>query len=250
VIELQDAVTGYGRVRVLDGVSLRLDEGEVLSIIGPNGAGKTTLVMLLAGQRRLWSGRLEFRGEDVGELGSEDRTVRGIVLCPEGRQILASLTVEENLRVGATPLRARLGKSDAQTALGDDLDRAYELFPILSERRSMKGGSLSGGEQQMLAIARALMARPTVLLLDEPSLGLAPRIIEAVYSLLARLRDEGLTMVVVEESPERALQVADRAMVLRNGSVVAEGTAEEIGADPSLHRAYLGSVEPGGEGTP
>ena len=250
MIDLRDAVTGYGRARVLDRVSLHLGEGEVLSIVGPNGAGKTTLVTLLAGQRPLWSGALEFRGEDIRALNSEDRTVRGIVLCPEGRQILASLTVEENLLVGATPLRARLGKSEAKAAQGEDLERAYELFPILSERRSMKGGSLSGGEQQMLAIARALMARPTVLLLDEPSLGLAPRIIEAVYGLLARLRADGLTMVVVEESPERALQVADRAMVLRNGTVVVEGTAEEIAGDPSLSGAYLGPAPPAGEGAP
>jgi branched-chain amino acid transport system ATP-binding protein len=242
MLEVHDVVTGYGRVSVLKRISLAVGPGEVLAVVGTNGAGKTTLVSAVAGARPLWEGRVVVDGDDVTALGPEGRTRLGIVLCPEGRRIFSTLTVEENLVAGATCLRRSLGRSAARLAIRDELERAYELFPILRERRTSSGGTLSGGQQQMLAIARALMARPRFLLLDEPSLGLAPRIIHELYLLYASLRDGGLGIVLVEESPARALAFADRALVLRRGASVMAGTAREVAEHAELAGAYLGSA--------
>jgi branched-chain amino acid transport system ATP-binding protein len=239
VIALADAVSGYGRAQVLNRVSLRVGAGEVLAIVGANGAGKTTLVSTIAGAVPLWQGQLELDGRDVSRLGPEDRLQAGIALCPEGRRILSTLTVEENLRVGATALE-RSGERSRRERIAEGLDAAYRLFPVLQERRGNKGGELSGGQQQMLAIARALMSSPRVLLLDEPSLGLAPVVIHELYALLGRLRESGVAMILVEESALRALSFADRAAVMKNGSVVLEGPVAEIREHPLLTSSYVG----------
>ena len=242
LIELDQATTGYGRSRAVDGVSFALGEGEVLCVIGPNGAGKTTLLRAVSGSLPLWSGRLGFAGREITELGPEERAVRGIGLCPEGRRILSSLTVRENLLVGATALQRRRGARQGRRSVGEAFERVHALFPWLAARADAAGGTLSGGQQQMLAIARALMSRPSLLLLDEPSLGLAPRIIDDVYTLLQRLRDEGLTMIVVEEGSGRALDIADHAIVMRGGRALLQGAAAEIRDDPRVAAAYLGEA--------
>jgi branched-chain amino acid transport system ATP-binding protein len=240
LVELDRATTGYGRSRAVDEVSFALAEGESLCVIGPNGAGKTTLIRALAGGLGLWSGRVVLAGREISALGPDERAVCGVGLCPEGRRILSGLTVRENLLVGATALRKRWGGRRRRRLVGEAFERVYELFPLLAARAAAAAGTLSGGQQQMLAIARALMSRPTLLLLDEPSLGLAPRIIDDVYALLAKLRGEGLTMVVVEEGSSRALGFADHAIVMRGGRAFLQGTASAIREDPRVAAAYLG----------
>jgi branched-chain amino acid transport system ATP-binding protein len=195
---------------------------------------------VIAGALQPAQGRVVFDGADVTSLPADARARAGIALCPEGRGIFTTLSVERNLLLGASPLRARLGGRAARAAIGAGLERAFELFPVLRERRHASGGALSGGQQQMLAIGRALMSEPKLLLLDEPSLGLAPIVVDELYRRLAVLRDGGQTLVVVEESPERALRVASRAYVLRLGDVALEGPTEEVREHPALRAAYLG----------
>jgi len=242
MLEVTDLVTGYGKARAVDGVSLGVARGSVFAVIGPNGAGKTTLMRAICGDLPAWSGDITLSGESLTSLRSDARATLGITLCPEGRRILATLSVEENLRLGATPLARRHARSQRKRVVQDGLEQAYERFPILRERRSTPGGALSGGQQQMLAIARALMSNPTLLLLDEPSLGLAPLVIEEVYGFLKTLRSEGLTLVLVEESAARALQFADRALVMKNGRTLLDGTAEEVRTNPRLAEAFLGEI--------
>jgi branched-chain amino acid transport system ATP-binding protein len=246
MLELSDAVTGYGKARVVDGVSCSCERGEVLAVLGANGAGKTTLMRAICGSLPLWSGELRLDGESLTHLGPQERAARGITLCPEGRRILTTLTVEENLRIGATALQRRAGRSERRRLVAEGLAEAYGLFPLLEGRRGSLGGTLSGGQQQMLAIARALMSRPRLLLLDEPSLGLAPRVIDEVYALLTTLRLRGITLVLVEESSTRALELASRAIVLKNGRVQLQGATAEVRADPRLASAYLGDSGRGG----
>ena len=242
MLDVRDLVAGYGKARALTGVSLSVDAGSVFAVIGPNGAGKTTLMRAICGAVPAWSGEINFVGETMKGLRSDERAIRGITLCPEGRRIFATLSVEENLRVGATALTRRQSRSDRKRVVAEGLERAYTRFPILRERRSAPGGALSGGQQQMLAIARALMSTPRLLLLDEPSLGLAPLVIEEVYGFLEALREDGLTLVLVEESSRRALDFADGALVMKSGSVLFSGTAAEVAADPRLAEAFLGEV--------
>ena len=240
MLEARDLGARYGRIRALENISLHVEKGEAIAVLGPNGAGKTTLMRALAGSLRVADGRVLFEGADVTGQAAERRARAGVVLCPEGRGVFTTLSVERNLLLGAAPQRARLGRRAARAAVPAALERVYELFPILRERRHTSGGSLSGGQQQMLALGRALMAEPKVMLLDEPSLGLAPIVAEEVYRRLATLRDEGQTLVVVEESPSRALGLATRAYVLRHGRVLAEGTAETVRTSAELRTAYLG----------
>ncbi len=240
MITLDAAVTGYGKVRVLREVSLTLAAGEVVAVVGSNGAGKTTLAKTVAGLNPLWSGSLTWEGKDISRWSADRRAAEGIVLCPEGRRILAGLTVEENLKLGATPLSARLGRREAQEAAREEMRRVYDRFPVLEERRGQGGGTLSGGQQQMLAIGRALMARPRALILDEPSLGLAPRIVAEVYAALRSLREQGLGMILIEEGASRALAFADRGIVMQNGRIVTEGSADALASDPALFSSYLG----------
>lgn len=239
MLTLTNVVTGYGRAQVLHDVSLSVADGEVLAVIGANGAGKTTLANAVAGTRPIWSGTVELDGRDLATMRPEQRVMQGIVLCPEGRRILSSLTVEENLRLAAAAKagRGRRGTLAAREAVAE----AYDRFPILRDRRRSAGGALSGGQQQMLAIARALTTRPRVLLLDEPCLGLAPQVVAAVYDQIDSLRRAGLAIVLVEEGARRALRFADRGVVLQNGRIVLRGTARELREHSELLTAYLGA---------
>jgi branched-chain amino acid transport system ATP-binding protein len=232
LLEVQDLEAGYGPVTVLRDVSFAVEEGRIETILGPNGAGKTTTLRALSGMVRR-RGRMVFDGHDLTR-AAPDRVARlGIAHVPEGRGTFTEFTVEENLRVGAYPRRDR--------EVGADIERWLERFPALAERRRQRAGSLSGGEQQMLAVARALMLRPRLILLDEPSLGLAPLVTRELFSILEGIaRDEGVTLLVVEQNANLVLRFADHAHVLEAGRVVLSGTAAEIGADDGIRRSYLG----------
>ncbi len=233
LLEIEALAAGYGEVQVLWGLSLAAARGRLTTLVGANGAGKTTTLRATLGTISPWSGRVIFKGEDVTGLPAHAKAARGLVLVPEGRQLFSNMTVDENLEMGAFTKRGARGYADR-------LERVFTLFPRLKERRRQKAGTFSGGEQQMLAIARGLMARPEVLMLDEPSLGLAPRLLETLYGLLAELREEGTTILLVDQMAALALSVADRAYVLQSGSIRHSGTAHEVGQDPALLRAYLG----------
>ncbi len=223
----------YDRIVALSDVDLDVNENEIVAIIGPNGAGKTSLLSAIAGVVSVDRGTISFKGEDIRRLPMEDAVRRGIALVPEGRHVLPGLTVLENLRLGATI------RTDA-TEVARDLDRFLDAFPILRERRNEPAGRLSGGEQQMLVIARALMSRPALLMLDEPSLGLGPRIVDQVYEMIRDTREQGVTILVVEQNARRALAVADRTHVLNGGIIRLSGTAETLTGDPQFEAAYFG----------
>jgi branched-chain amino acid transport system ATP-binding protein len=238
MLELANVRTGYGEVSVLDEVTLEIAAGEILAVGGPNGAGKSTLLKLIAGMLPVQRGAIRFEGTDMSGSDARARSASGIILCPEGRRIFSSLSIEENLLIGATPLRRRGGAVKAQIA--DGLERAYALFPILKERRANSGGALSGGQQQMLAIARALMAQPRLLLLDEPSLGLSPIMADQIYDTIAKLSGEGLTLILVEEAAGRPLAIAQRGILLRGGRIIRNGPAAELLAASDFAADYLG----------
>jgi branched-chain amino acid transport system ATP-binding protein len=235
LLEVDELVTGYGELRVVQGLSFRLDRDEILAVVGANGVGKSTLLNALVGQLRIWSGRVLLDGASLRRRKPHDVIRGGIALVPEGRHVFASLTVEENLRVGAHTRRER-------RAVDEDIDRWYSTFPQLHALRDRQAGQLSGGEQQMLALARAMMSRPRVLLLDEPSLGLAPRVIEAVFAFVRAIRDDGTAIVLVEQNARLALETADRALVMQRGRVVLEGPARELAHDSRVRDVYLGRV--------
>jgi branched-chain amino acid transport system ATP-binding protein len=245
LLEVDGLVVGYGKTQVLNGLSFTLDEGASLAILGANGAGKSTLMMTLAGLLRPWRGRIRFDGEDVTSATAQQRASIGIALVPEGRRIFSSLSIEENLLIGATALKRRLGATIARSRVSERLDEVYEMFPVLRERRRSRGSQLSGGQQQMLAIGRALMAEPRVLLLDEPCLGLAPRIGNDVYDALARVLTGGQSVIVVEESSRRALDFAARAIIVKLGTKVLEDDAHILKHDGRLLNAYFGIVHAG-----
>jgi len=234
MLTVDDVVTSYGAVRALDGVSLDIDSGSITAVLGANGAGKTTLLRTINGLVRPRSGRIMFEGRDLLRTRVEDVVRLGIGHVPEGRGVITELTVDENLRLGS------LWRGDrAQTQ--SSLDEMYWLFPPLAHRRTRSADTLSGGERQMLAVARALMSRPRMLLLDEPSLGLAPRVTAQIMATLRRLREEqGLTVVLVEQNARSALSVADNAVVLNLGRVVVTGPAADLAGDEQLRHAYLG----------
>ena len=235
LLEVSELVTGYGQLRVVQGISFSLAEQEILAVIGANGVGKTTLLNALVGQLPLWSGSVRFAGEAMQRRQAHEIVRGGIALVPEGRHVFASLSVEENLRVGAHTRRDRR-QVDA------DIEHWYTTFAALRELRARPAGALSGGEQQMLALARALMSRPRVLLLDEPSLGLAPKIIADVFDFVRRVRDDGTAVVLVEQNARLALETADRALVMQRGQVALEGPAAELARDPRVRDVYLGRV--------
>jgi len=231
MLDVEELVTDYGPVRAVDGVSLRVDEGEVTAVLGANGAGKTSLLRTISGLERASSGRVVLAGEDITHTAVEDIVRRGLAHVPEGRGVIAELTVEENLRVGG------LWRRQESASLED----MYDLFPALRERRSKPAATLSGGERQMLSIGRALMGRPRVLLLDEPSLGLAPVLVAQIMSLVRKLADTlGLTVLLVEQNARSALSIATRGVVLNLGRVVAEQDPDKLAADDRLLHAYLG----------
>lgn len=227
---------GYGAIQVLHEVSLAIPAGRIVTIVGANGAGKTTLLKTIAGVLRPWRGTVLLDGETIGGRPSYWVARRGVVLVPEGRGIFGDQTVRENLLLGA--LARREGRD--QQSVTADLERGLALFPILRERLDGLAGGLSGGQQQMLALARGLMARPRVLLLDEPSLGLSPLFVQQIFGAIGRLRAEGLTILLVEQMAVQALALADRAYVLERGRIVLEGTAAEVRENPAVVQAYLG----------
>ena len=233
LLELTDVKVAYGRIEALHGISLRVEEGEVVALIGANGAGKTTTMRAISGIQPVASGRITFVGEDITHLRADLRVVRGICQAPEGRGIFPGMTVLENLDMGAFTRRDAAG-------VAADLERVMELFPRLRERRKQNGGTLSGGEQQMLAVGRALMSRPKLLLLDEPSMGLAPMIIQQIFDIITEINEQGTTVLLVEQNAQQALSRAHRGYVLETGRIVKEGTGEELLHDPSVKEAYLG----------
>ncbi|HET9553098.1 MAG TPA: ABC transporter ATP-binding protein [Anaeromyxobacteraceae bacterium] len=233
MLEIKDLQVHYGGIHALRGVSLEVPEGEVVALIGANGAGKTTTLRAVSKMLRPTTGTITFRGEDVTKLASHDLVARGMAHAPEGRGIFLNLTCRENLELGAYLRKDRDG-------IQADADKAYGLFPILAERRNQVAGTLSGGEQQMLAVARALMSRPKLLLLDEPSLGLAPQIVERIFSVLRDVSSTGVSLLLVEQNAHKALQLAHRAYVLETGEIVMRGTGKELLASPEVRKAYLG----------
>jgi branched-chain amino acid transport system ATP-binding protein len=225
----------YGAIEAVKGVSLEVRPGEVVSIIGANGAGKSTLLKAIAGLEPLASGTISFNGEDISRMSAHRRVGLGLALSPEGRGVFPDQTVLDNLRLGAYHSNVK------PEVLQERLEREFERFPRLRERANQYAGTLSGGEQQMLAISRALMGEPRLLLLDEPSLGLAPIVIESIFSAIRKLRAAGLTLVLVEQMANQALSVADRAYVLETGHVTLEGTGKQLLNDPQVRAAYLGT---------
>lgn len=236
MLEIRAVSTFYGHIRALDEVSLTVEAGEIVCLIGANGAGKTTLLNTISGLTPARCGELSFCGRSMGRLGAEQIVGLGISHVPERRQVFGPLTVGENLLLGAY-CRAR---RETQPAIQQEVERVFALFPVLKSRRQQLAGTLSGGEQQMLAIGRGLMARPKLLLLDEPSLGLAPLLVQELFAVISRLQAEGTTILLVEQNARAALRVSQRGYVLENGRVVIEGSAAELAGDGRLQRAYLG----------
>ena len=232
MLDVDDLRANYSGIQALRGVSLHVRKGEMVALIGPNGAGKSTLLNCISGQVRAASGSIKLEGDAVIGMDPWNVSRRGLLQVPEGRQVFAELSVLENLQLGATALRGRPSTYP--------LERVYELFPILAERREQRAGSLSGGQQQMLAIGRALMGSPQLLLLDEPSLGLAPLIVSQVFSTLVRLNGEGLTILLIEQNAKQALEVTSRAYVLEQGRIVREGESRLLAHDPEIAAHYLG----------
>ena len=234
MLNINNLVVNYGAIHALRGVSLEVNAGEIVAIIGGNGAGKSTLMRAISGLEPAASGQILWNGQDITATASHKRVAAGISQSPEGRQVFADQTVEDNLLLGAYL------RSSRDPALAGDLAAQYQIFPRLLERRQQQAGTLSGGEQQMVAIARALMSRPRLLLLDEPSLGLAPLIVKEIFEVIKRVRDQGVTILLVEQMANQALKVSDRAYVLQNGLIASSGTAREVMHDPSVREAYLG----------
>jgi branched-chain amino acid transport system ATP-binding protein len=233
LLELQDITLLYGRIQALHGISLTVGEGEIVALIGANGAGKSTTMRAISGLRPVAEGAIRFQGEDITKLRADLRVVRGVSQSPEGRGIFPGMTVRENLEMGAYTRRNR-------AEINEDLDRAFSLFPRLKEREKQVGGTMSGGEQQMLAVGRALMSRPKLLLLDEPSMGLAPMLIQQIFDIIVEINQQGTTVLLVEQNAQQALSRAHRAYVLETGRIVKTGTGAELLTDPSVKDAYLG----------
>lgn len=232
MLEIRDLNVYYGDAQALWNVSLRLDEGEIVAIVGSNGAGKTTLLNTVAGILRPRTGSIRMLGVDVTQVRPERVCEYGIALVPEGRRLFSGLTVRENLLLGAYSARARPHRERT-------LEEVQEIFPILRERARQLAGTLSGGQQQMVAIARALMARPKLLLLDEPSLGLSPKMVDAIFDVMKRINELGVSILLVEQNVGRALEIADRGYVLEQGRIVREGKPDELLRDDGIRRAYL-----------
>jgi len=233
LLSVENVHAGYGPIEAIKGVSLTVRRGEIVTIIGANGAGKTSTLMSISGVVRVSSGRIRFDGEDITELPAHALVARGLAQVPEGRRIFPRLTVLENLELGAYLRRDKAG-------IRADLDKVFTLFPILRERHTQAGGTLSGGEQQMLAIARALMSRPKLLLMDEPSMGVAPMLTARIFERIRELNREGMTILLVEQNAHLALQTAQRGYVLETGEIVLEDEASKLLANPRVREAYLG----------
>ena len=235
LLKVSDLRAGYGKAEVLHGLSLQADKGSVITVIGPNGAGKSTFLNSLMGLLPS-KGRIEFNGQSIEELTLEERVMLGIALVPEKRELFGTMSVEDNLVLGGFR-QMRMGNGQWR----DQLDEVFELFPRLKERRAQEAGTLSGGERQMLAVGRALMSRPSVLMLDEPSLGLAPLIVKDIFTIIETLRKTGVTIVLVEQNARAALAVADQGYVLEMGEIGLHGPADELARDPRVIDTYLGA---------
>ncbi len=237
MLEVEGLHAGYGQIEVLHGLSFQVPKGQVVTLIGSNGAGKTTTMRALSGMIRPRSGTIRLNGREIGGLDSHEVAREGLAHSPEGRRVFPTLSVEDNLTLGAFP---RLTGSRPKGDVAADRERAFSLFPRLKERRAQLAGTLSGGEQQMLAMGRALMLRPDILLLDEPSMGLAPKLVEEVFRIIRQLKDEHVTMLLVEQFAMAALGVADYGYVLENGRIRFQGPAAQLKTDPAVRAAYLG----------
>ncbi|TMB05945.1 MAG: ABC transporter ATP-binding protein [Deltaproteobacteria bacterium] len=233
LLELQALDVHYGAIHALRGISIRVGQGEIVSLIGANGAGKTTTLRAVSGMLRPSAGQIRYQGAFIGGLKPHRLVARGLCHAPEGRGIFPNLTVTENLSLGAFLRR------DAE-GIAQDLEKGFKLFPILKERATQMAGTLSGGEQQMLAIARALMSRPRLLLLDEPSLGLAPTVVETIFNIIQEINKQGVTILLVEQNAHLALQIANHGYVLETGTVAQTGTGTELLRSPEIRKAYLG----------
>jgi branched-chain amino acid transport system ATP-binding protein len=234
-LEIKDLRVHYGKIEAIKGVSVVVNQGEIVTLIGANGAGKTTILKTISGLRPVSSGSINFDGQDINKIPAHERVDLGISQVPEGRGIFPGMTVLENLEMG------KFNRKDRKNEMDEDLDRVYTLFPRLKERISQAGGTLSGGEQQMLAMGRALMARPKVLLLDEPSMGLAPQMIANIFRIITEINKQGVTILLVEQNAQQALQRAHRAYILETGSVTKEAAASDLLNDPAVREAYLGT---------
>jgi branched-chain amino acid transport system ATP-binding protein len=233
LLEVENVSAGYGAVQILWDVSLNLERGKLTSLVGSNGVGKTTLLRTLVGLIKAWQGSVIFDGHDATRVSPHAKAAQGLVLVPEGRQLFTDMTVYENLEMGAFTRRAK-------AHFQQNLERVYAMFPILKERNSQKAGTLSGGEQQMLAVARGLMSEPEILMFDELSLGLAPFLVLNLFEILRRLKSEGLTMLLVEQNVQMALAISDYAYVLANGRIELEGPSREVAQNEHVRKAYLG----------
>jgi branched-chain amino acid transport system ATP-binding protein len=232
MLEVTDLQSAYGRILALKGVSIRVEAGEITALVGGNGAGKTTLLRCLSGVQPVSAGRIRYDGQDITGWAAHARVAAGIAQSPEGRQVFGPLSVEDNLRLGAF----RRGRAETEGGL----DRVFAMFPVLREKRALPAAGLSGGQQQMLAIGRALMSRPRLLLLDEPSMGLAPVLVDQILDAVVALRRDGVTVLLVEQNASAALAIADRAYVLETGRIARAGTGQALLHDPAVREAYLG----------
>ncbi len=233
ILEVRDVASGYGEVQILWGASLALESGKITALVGANGAGKTTLLRTVMGLVRLKGGSVNFNGSDVSHLAAHTKAEMGLTLVPEGRQLFGAMSIEENLEMGAAPRRAK-------AHYRQNMERVYEIFPRLAERRHQKAHTLSGGEQQMLAVARGIMAEPLVLMIDELSLGLAPVLVLGLFQTLRTLKQEGLTLLLVEQNVQMALAVSDYAFVLAHGKIDLQGSSHELINNEHMKAAYLG----------
>ena len=237
MLELNNITTGYGKLRVLKDVSIKVDTGEIVSVVGANGAGKTTLMRAISGIIPIWKGNKVFQGKDLTKFGPMKITREGIIQIPEGRLIIKELSVKDNLLLGSFSHYFKSKKADLKRELGN----VYDFFPRLKNRENQKAGTLSGGEQQMLAIGRGLMGKPKLLMLDEPSLGLAPIIVNTMFDVIRKLHGEGLPILLVEQNVRAAMEVSNRGYILETGSVVMEGESRELLNDEKVVRAYMGA---------
>ena len=235
VLELRDVVIGYGRITALHGISLHVDQGELVTLLGANGAGKSTTMRGISGLNKLTSGEILFEGERIDGWSTHERVQRGIIQVPEGRHIFPGMTVLENLDMGCYGR-----KFETKAEYNAVMEHVFDLFPRLAERKKQYGGTMSGGEQQMLAIGRALMARPRLLLLDEPSMGLAPMVIRQIFTIISDINKQGTTILLVEQNAQQALSRSDRAYILESGDITLEGPGRDLLHDPKVREAYLG----------
>jgi len=235
LLEIKDLKVAYGKIQAIKGISLHINAGEIVTLVGANGAGKTTLLKSISGILKPSAGVINFEGKDVQTIAPHNRVLEGLCQAPEGRGIFPGMTVLENLEMG------KYARKDWKNELKEDLDRIYILFPRLKERQNQAGGTLSGGEQQMLSIGRALMSRPRLLLLDEPSMGLAPKFIQQIFNIIREIQAQGVSILLVEQNAAQALSCANRAYVLETGNIVKEGAGKDLLNDDAIKKAYLGT---------